>query len=374
MFGDACLPGSATAAGCPANKQIFTIVIPWHRVMGDYPGRGRNDPWNDWKSWTAPGGNRYYWESLPNGLRDPRVISLIQMMAHASKYMFQKAYNTSNWNMSDLLARGEWKTSYGAVSVPILPLTGEKAKDFVARGGYLLDLRPDASPFLSKRPIFTPTDEATYTKLVAAAQRAYFGPMGAHPPEKWMPDFYGYELWGFYAPTATATMTLRIVQDDALTRGLATIFGSIGQACAAIQDPRAALVVAGATAVPAAAPMVSAYKTAATICNLPNLFSSPPCIPLPPEEGGTPPPFIPIVDDALIKGAPTLKKQYAASIATISPGANTLAPESPGADTPAPEARSWAQRHAVPLKVGAAAAAGVALAAAILAIRRGRAS
>lgn len=158
MFGQACLPGTATDTGCPADKAYYVIVVPWEQFVAE--------------GWTAPGGNRYWQGSMPANPEDVRARMILRMMAARSKAAFRDKYKNSNKPVAEILtpkaavparrtATGwtlaqpaeVWATQVGVVTVEVKPEPGETAKAFAARGGYLLNLSPDTSPFLGKEAL-----------------------------------------------------------------------------------------------------------------------------------------------------------------------------------------------------------------------------
>lgn len=253
MFGQACLPGTATDAGCPADKAYYVIVVPWEQFVAE--------------GWTAPGGNRYWQSSMPANPDDVRARMILRMMAARSKAAFRDKYKNSNTPVAKILegkpavpARREglrtilaqpaeaWATQVGVVSVEVRPEPGETAKAFAARGGYLLDLSPASSPFLGKQAL------SRY---------------GARP---WMgSNVRTAELWATYdVGTRTIGYAVRVALKSAWKQTVDGVDGwireNMASLCTKITGSDAAVAAGALTAFPGTAPYLAAYGAALTAC------------------------------------------------------------------------------------------------------------
>lgn len=274
MFGQACLPGTATDTGCPADKAYYVIVVPWEQFVAE--------------GWTAPGGNRYWQSSMPANPEDVRARMILRLMATRSKAAFRDKYKNSNEPVAKILvpkaavplrrtAMGltparpaeAWATQVGVVTVEVQPAPGETAKAFAARGGYLLDLSSDTSPFLGKQ-----------------ALQAYGGPARGEwrPVRPWMGSHVRTaELRATYdVGTRTIGYAVRLVYDGVWQKTTESaakwLRDNTLKLCSSITGGQLATVAATAAAFPATTPYLAAYGVAAAACNL-MPGDIPPCTP-----------------------------------------------------------------------------------------------
>lgn len=254
LFGPTCLPGTATAKGCPANKAYWSIAVPWDKIKKD--------------GWTAPGGNRYYEEGARVvDTRDPLIVSVLRYMAEWSRKAFRDNAVPSDEPMAAFLARATaWVPTYGVMSVEVQPKPDETLRQFLDRGGYLIDTRAGFSGVLAKAPL------ATYR------------------PQWISPNVARVELWAMYVPTTLMlTYTIRIVYKgewDQIVIALQEWWTDKiqGEMCPQIADPKVATGVAALSLYPPAAACAAIYAGALRLCAIP--FSSPPCPPIPVVDPG----------------------------------------------------------------------------------------
>lgn len=265
MFGQACLPGTATDTGCPADKAYYVIVVPWERFVAE--------------GWTAPGGNRYWQSSMPANPEDVRARMILRFMAARSKTAFRDKYKNSNKPVAEILtpkaavparrtATGwtlaqpaeAWATQVGVVTVEVQPEPGETAKAFAARGGYLLNLSPDTSPFLGKEAL------STY---------------GARP---WMGgNVRTVGLWATYdVGTRTIGYAVRVelkgTWKQAVDGTEKWIRDNAAKFCAKATGADAIAATSALAAFPGTAPYLAAYGAALSVCGLASI-PAPPCTP-----------------------------------------------------------------------------------------------
>ncbi len=265
MFGQACLPGTATDTGCPADKAYYVIVVPWEQFVAE--------------GWTAPGGNRCWQGSMPANPEDVRARMILRFMAARSKTAFRDKYKNSNKPVAEILtpkaavparrtATGwtlaqpaeVWATQVGVVTVEVKPEPGETAKAFAARGGYLLNLSPATSPFLGKQAL------SRY---------------GARP---WMGgDVRTAELWATYdVGTRTIGYAVRVALKSAWKQTVdgteKWIRDNAAKFCAKATGTEALAAAGALAAFPAAAPYLAAYGAALSVCGMASI-PAPPCTP-----------------------------------------------------------------------------------------------
>ncbi len=255
LFAEACLPGTETAAGCPAGSAFYSIAVPWSTITSDHTTATE-------RAWTAPGGNRYFTQQLAADPRDPRVASVLRKMAAYSKTAFADTFGSNKNTMAAIMANAPgWAASYGLVSVETAPSPTETAAAFVARGGYLLDVRPGWSAFLGKTPLWA---------------------VGREP---WMStSIRQYELWATYDPAGTVTLMIRVVFEGDWTQAtnatigkIDSVIGNPDSVCGKLTDPTVAVTIGLTSKVyPAAA---APYKALATTCKIMALFPEPDCVP-----------------------------------------------------------------------------------------------
>jgi hypothetical protein len=146
-----CMPGTATSSGCADDQKYWAVVIPWAFVESNAPALGR--------SWTAPGGNRY-WANVPGApIETPTGKALLRLMASRSKMHTDNVFK--NWDeyknlpMSQVIQKTQGKLAldYGVMRVEIRPQPNETAKAFAQRGGYMLWIDPATGAFTSHQPI-----------------------------------------------------------------------------------------------------------------------------------------------------------------------------------------------------------------------------
>lgn len=265
MFGAACLPGTATDAGCPADKAYYVIVVPWEQFVAE--------------GWTAPGSNRYWQSSMPANPDDVRARMILRLMAARSKAVFRDKYKNSSKPVAEILAgkpaapatrvgtrlvpaqaAETWATQIGVMSVEVKPEPGETAKSFAARGGYLFDLSPTSSPFLGKQALQT---------------------YGARP---WMGgNVRTVGLWATYdAGARTIGYAVRVelkgIWKQAVDGTEKWIRDNAAKFCAKATGTEALAAAGALAAFPAAAPYLAAYGAALSVCGMTSI-PAPPCTP-----------------------------------------------------------------------------------------------
>lgn len=291
LFIPACLPGTQTSSGCPADKSFYTIAVPWAQFLG---------------GWEAPGGNRY-WASprFHANLQDPKVMGLLRLMAARSKdYFLARAADTTairNLKLSQVLGKpvpskatasirfvnGHAQTiitpgvpdvfaaTYGYMTVEVKPDPNETVGAFIKRGGYLLHVDGDQSMRKGMR------------------LQGYGG-------EKWWGgDVKQAELWADYnADAQQLGYTIRLVYKNAWKKTVDNVDrwlrANAVKLCAELSSPKAIAGTAAMAAFPWAAPYLAAYGAALSACGLAQAPAAPKCIPqealpgayLPPMGGG----------------------------------------------------------------------------------------
>jgi len=183
LFAATCLPGTGTATGCATNQMFYSVLIPWPNVVSDTPQAGR--------SWTAPGGNRYWADQTRENT--PAGLAMLRLMAEVSRKHFQRTFQQDdykNLTMAQVLERyaGKLAVSDGIVYVEKRPDPNETAGNFARRGGYLLWIDPASGPFRGRQPLD-----------------------GYRP--SWVPfEITAIQLWAYYnAATKTVEYNVRVV-------------------------------------------------------------------------------------------------------------------------------------------------------------------
>ncbi len=257
-----CTRADLCLEGCSVDQAFVAIQIKWNDVVA--------------QGWVAPGGNRYWKTSLPASASDPRVTAVLRMLAGRSASAFVSTWGrVTEKTMADVMAAGVWVTKYGIMSVPVTPLPQETPAAFVARGGYLLDLRPSFSAILG--PPGGRVSDA-HDDVVWQRQGATVYP--------WLADagVRAIELWGNYdAAAAKLNYTLRVEYtgdwDKTVNSAATGISNAMGTFCGKLAaNVGAALTIS--TAFPAATPYMGAYTAALALCNLSMSQIPPtPCVP-----------------------------------------------------------------------------------------------
>lgn len=361
MFAPLCLPGISRNGSCSTDNLRYMISVPWKRIFTDV-----DTGWTTEQAWTAPGGNRYYWKTVPARGDNPIALALLRGWADVSRARFRQLYNkTSGYAKADrnkplksLLDdkvhvytirngtfKSVWRDKYGVITVETAPKTGETIGAFVDRGGYLLD-----TLLVNGKPV---NDQHRYLKLEDA------------PREPWMSDkIDSYELqMRYWEGENFLVYRIRIEYNGSLENAYNwttdKIKSAAAWACDLANDPRADTAIAaagaGATLIPVAVPYVAAVATTqqgvkevcATVGVLTATTPAPPCIPRT-EPGGVPT-FT--QDGGPLIWNPLARKNYAQSVGSEIPkGAGALAPvaqvrETPPAPqpdvTPTALARTW---------------------------------
>lgn len=253
------IPCSATRAdrcttGCTVDQAFIPIQISWEReVMAS----GR----------IAPGGNRYWSTSFPAKLQDPRAMAALRFLSARSAQAFCDIWaKDTTRSMADVMAAGQWVTKVGLIGVPVQPKSDETAAAFVARGGYLLDLRPAFSPILNGTA-WQKQGATIYPWLAGTNIRTV-------------------ELWGSYDFVAEQiNLTLRIVysgQWDRAANAVGKAISSAGSSFCGQLAKNAGYAATVATVFPATAPYMAAYSGALTLCSI-SQVTPVPCIPREPD-------------------------------------------------------------------------------------------
>lgn len=283
-----CTRSDLCVQGCTADKAFIPFKIKWNDiVMG---------------GWTAPGGNRYWKTTIPADPRDPRVWTVLSMLAGRSAFKFVEIWGkVTKKTMADVMAAGAWVTRVGLMSVPIMPIATETPAAFVARGGFLLDMRPAFSPILNG--------------VAWQKQGATIYPWLADT------DVRTVELWGNYdAASSQLNYTVRVVYNgkwDSTVNSVDKSIESAMQSFCSQLTQKAGYAAAAATAVPALAPYMAVYTAALAVCNIAMAQVPPiPCIPREPRP-----------DDLMVAVATTRIQ--------ISPGTGTQTPTGGGLRPPA---------------------------------------
>lgn len=253
------------APRCAIDQAEVAIQIKWTDVVA--------------QGWIAPGGNRYWKTSIPAAPSDPRALAVFRLLASRSADAFRSMGRNGTAKMADVMAAGQWVSTYGAMTVPIQPHPQETVGAFVARGGYLLDLRPSFSPILGP-PGGRINDASAGVRWQGQGASTY----------PWLADsnILVAELWGNYDPhEGKINCTLRLVYKGKWDRAVAAVTGAISAAAATfcgklVEHAGTAMTVS--TAFPAAKPYMGAYTAALTACGLTvNQVPPAPCIPREPR-------------------------------------------------------------------------------------------
>lgn len=267
LFAPACLPGTATMKGCPAQATYYTVAMTW----GAFITQG----------WQAPGGNRYYEKQLPLDTRDPLVVAILRGMAATSKRKwdfysgFAGTYATGGtdsqrvggWlqrtKMADVLAKGEWSTKHGVLEVELAPKPDETAYEFAKRGGYLfytprgnpsgLHVGIDTGKWWVGNPCYASMGIDLYRPVWLSSSADYF------------------VFYAMYEPGATTlTYGISLAYKGSLDTAYDRINNALQHAtdklCAKLSDPRVQVAISLASKVPAAAPYAAVLKAVAIAC------------------------------------------------------------------------------------------------------------
>lgn len=299
QYGATCLPGTATASGCAANQMFYAVLIPWADVISDTPKVGR--------SWTAPGGNRYWASETPEN--SPAGLAILRLMADTSRKHFQHMFgggrNAPDYDqrrMAEVISAyaGKLTLDEGLVHVEKRPDPNETAGNFVRRGGYMLWVDPETGPFRSR-----------------AALEWY------HPP--WLgSDITNIALYGYYnVAKKTVEYSIRVAFKDTWRKIAEKSTGWLAAAtqkfCSTITSEDATKAAYASMLYPGAQAYSAAWNSAVQMCGL----SMQPCTPRP----GQPQPPAPPVTAPVGAGAGGWKAQNAAQYTgVLTP---TLAQQSP---------------------------------------------
>lgn len=314
-----CTRADLCMEGCPIDEAFVPIQIKWTDVVS--------------QGWVAPGGNRYWKTSLTATASDPRVAAVLRMLAgrSASKFVELFAKDTGR-TMAKVMESGAWVAKYGIMSVPVTPKPQESVAAFIARGGYLLDLRPGFSAILGP-PGGRVSDAGSGVKWQGQGSTVY----------SWLADsdIEVIELWGNYdAAAGKVNYTLRIDYRGDWDKAVNAVAGGISRAMGSFCNKLATNVGTAmtiSTAFPAAKPYMGAYTAALAICNL-SMAQIPrvPCIPREPR----PDDMMAMVTSAKINFTGGGKSSFAAQIPGITAavvaavGATPTAPAGPLPPTP----------------------------------------
>lgn len=249
LFGAACLPGTATAAGCPSDKSFYTIAVPVNQFIAE--------------GWEAPGGNRYWAKDLTVNLKDPKVVTLLNLLARRSKDKFTEEFGGSkrNTTMASVLATGKWVAKYGVMTVENSPTAATTAGECIQRGSYLLNV----------------DDISKGVRLQAYGSQPW---MGSKVKQ--------VELWASYNPGANnLNYTIRVVFDGAWSQTVnsanAWLQNNTSKVCGKISGTEMTAAAVTMTAFPGTQPYAAAYAAAMALCRIP--FSPPACVPQAPVPG-----------------------------------------------------------------------------------------
>lgn len=251
-----CTRSDLCMEGCTAEQAFIPVQIKWNDVVN--------------QGWIAPGGNRYWKTSIPATASDPRAVAVLRMLAGRSATAFVEIWGRDTTRkMTDVMAAGAWVAKLGIMSVPVLPQPNETPAAFVARGGYLLDLRPGFSPILGN---------VAWQKQGASL----------YPWLKDIADLRTIELYGNYdANAGLINYTLRCAYTGSWDQTVNAVSGAIANAatgfCGKLAENVGAAVTVSTT-FPVAKPYMSVYTAALTLCNL-SMAQIPPvaCVPREPR-------------------------------------------------------------------------------------------
>lgn len=295
QYGATCLPGTATSAGCAPNQMFYAVLVPWSDVISDTPQAGR--------SWTAPGGNRYWAGAVPES--SPAGLAILRLMADQSRahfqYIFGGGRNAPDYDgrrMSEVIASyaGKLALDEGLVHVPIRPDPNETAGNFVRRGGYMLWIDPETGPFRSRY-----------------ALDAY------HPP--WVGgDVKNVYLYGYYNPaTKTVEYSVRVDMKETwrkvAEKSTNWIAAATQKFCSTITSERATQAAYASMLYPGAQAYSAAWNAAVQMCGI----NTQPCTP---REGQPQPPAPPVAPPPGATGWKAANTAYAGGQQI--PGAGTL--------------------------------------------------
>lgn len=275
MFGVSCLPGKGKKGECSADGLFYALVIPYQAIQGKL---GRSDNARPYtlpdgttvRAWEAPGGNRYIAGEFKAYPGEPKTDAFLRIIAQESKKSFGsyvaglKKQSVRNLDREVLQFikdhKGRWVTQHGYVKVPS-PNPGETLKQYMARGGFLLDMNK-------------------------ATGKTYLQQFGRRP---WMDSsFEGYELWTNYDPVASKfDYSVRVVRkgwDDKTWDAIKTVASKF---CGGISDGKVMLgmEVVGRSPDPYSQAAYISHKVLYAACNLP---LPPDCIPQPLTPGEMP--------------------------------------------------------------------------------------
>lgn len=253
-----CTRSDLCISGCAIDKAFMPFQIKWAEIVAG----GR----------TAPGGNRYWSTTIPADPNDPRVFTALNTLASRSATAFVDIWGkVTGKDMAYVMAAGQWVTKAGIMNVPVLPIPTETPAAFVARGGWLLDMRPAFSPILNG------------TKW--QGQGTSFYPWMKGVVDK---DIQTVELWGNYdAAVNKLNYMYRIVYKGSWQRtvdNMSTAIANAGTTFCSKLAQNAGYAMTAASVIPALAPYAAVYTSALGLCGI---VAPPPlpCVPREPQPG-----------------------------------------------------------------------------------------
>lgn len=241
--------------GCAADQAFIPIQVKWEDIVN--------------QGWIASGGNRYWSTSIPASASDPRVTAVLRLLAGRSATAFVETWDrVTGKTMADVMAPGAWVTKVGIMTVPVTPSPQETPAAFVARGGYLFDMRPGFSSILGGKA-WQAQGASSYPFLAESSVRSV-------------------QLWGDYdANKEKINYTVRVEYEGSWTENVNVvdkyIRAGLGTACGKLVE-NAGVAMTVSTAFPAAKPYMTAYKAALVVCNIGISQIQPaPCVPFAPR-------------------------------------------------------------------------------------------
>lgn len=252
-----CTRADLCVSGCAIDKAIIPFQIKWSDIVSG----GR----------TAPGGNRYWSTTISADPRDPRVSAVLHMLASRSASVFVETWGkVTAKDMAYVMSFGTWTTNVGLMTVPVMPIPKETPAAFVARGGYLFDMRPAFSPIINGSA-WQKQGASLYSWLVDT-------------------DVKSVELWGNYDPAAgKVNYTYRIVYRgkwESTVNSIGKGIDAAGRGFCNKLTQNAGYASTAAMTFPSLAPYAAVYTSALAVCGIASAPSLP-CIPREPrpEDG-----------------------------------------------------------------------------------------
>lgn len=342
LLAPGCLPGTADRNGACATRDLrYTIAIPWSTFLTN--------------ARKAPGGNLYWYGSVPADRRNPTAFWFMNQMAMLNYWRFQVRDRRANERVRDLLAQG-FLTKIGLVSVPVDPRPDETTVDLLRRGGQLFFPPGDkhhsfifdgnvshSTPIYS----FVPRQNVPVLSRYPAAIRDVVGQMFAPVPD-WMTHVRDIEVYANYVVNENViNYTIRLAWSNAASQVIDDtvnwIANNASKLCTTLNNPNVVVATTAAGATPVTAPYAAGATTARQLCNLADRGSSG-CIPRPAGSPGSVEALLatPVILSGrymrfAAMGRPAAAKPPAMPTMTIAPTAPTptTSPTAPAAGYPA---------------------------------------